>query len=1179
MRSRIDSLNTRTALLGTTVLAGVSMLMLAAAPAFAQDAGAMETVTVTGYRASLTDSTNAKRASVSFTDSVFAEDIGKFPDTNIAESLNRIPGVTITRDANGEGVNVSIRGLGTNFTKILLNGNPITVASTGAIDALGQNREVDLNMFPTELFTQLTVSKTPTPDMIEGGAAGSINMRSMRPFDNPGLHVTYNAQLSDQSTTNMGIGKRGTLIFSDTEGPFGILLGISGVQSNYLVHGWEDGNAGWNTPNLPGTTSISTGGTTGGACGAGNVCAQFGGNAWTIGGGSVPGGTATLPSGTVPPGIFVPIPTGYALAGGYTANVVSGVSYFPAGYPINNTMLYALNPGLAPAGCSATTPSTTCLNQAMTRLSNAMLPRLGRPMFEKGSRDRYNAILSAEFRPSDDLQFYVDAVFGRVFNDLNRSDIDWGVRGGNSSYNMIPANLTIWDNWLNDTNSLGLGGAVKTGTLYGAVYGLEARPYKEKADFISINPGASWQASELLKVDFQTNYTRGHFMRVSPTVMVTTCASTTMAAGVSNCPNGAPALGTVLDFNNTVDGQPPVQTINLDTNDPNNWEWALGRVNLQSEKRYTYTLGAHLDVTYGGDKFAIKAGAAYDENYRFISAVQDDGPWQNAICGGGPNVYLPGPNGGMPACTGQASTGPGWIPAQWLTPAKSTIALMYPGYGTGYTTGFAPLTFAGSAVPTSQLANYLLKGPYGFVTVDYNKIFAASGFDTYLANAWKIGGCTPNCNYSSTLGIPVGATPKPPFLGNSNTNALTGGFDERTTGLYMKAIGSFDIGERKLKYDVGLRWVETRQLIITPVDTTDPRNGAISDGGKYPNYFVFPRTKSSYQAFLPSISAVYEIADDFQVRASISRTMNRPNPSAMVGSLVFSDPNVASASLGNPNLAPYYSNNIDLGAELYTGGEGYIGMTLFRKSISGFYAQLTTVRNFAYLAQYGITWNSLGSQQQLNYQNSGGPTGIKCHDDATCADEPINVTQQVNLKGLEIMNGMEFDYVQPLDFLTEPYLGVKGFGLTANLTIIDQKSTGAVATYATGVPPLQYNLTGYYEDHGIMLRVSYNWNDRSYNTNTGGGSYECWPAQTSGAKAAGCPNGPFQFNAPYGQMDFSSSLQLSDIFGELPSNPELTFDVQNVLSAKQKTYVQYSNALHNYFIKGQTYMVGLRGSF
>src|SRR6185437_9291723 len=125
-------------------------------------------IIVTGYRASLESSAKAKHDSVGFTDTIFAEDIGKFPDTNIAESFNRIPGITISREITGEGLEVSIRGLGPNFTRVLLNNAPVAVASTGRTDAQSANREVDLDLFPTELFTQLTVQKSPTAAMLEG---------------------------------------------------------------------------------------------------------------------------------------------------------------------------------------------------------------------------------------------------------------------------------------------------------------------------------------------------------------------------------------------------------------------------------------------------------------------------------------------------------------------------------------------------------------------------------------------------------------------------------------------------------------------------------------------------------------------------------------------------------------------------------------------------------------------------------------------------------------------------------------------------------------------------------------------------------------------------------------------------------------------------------------------------
>ena len=256
--------NIRAVLMGTSVFAGLATVLAVSAPVFAQE---IETVTVTGYRASLTDSTNAKRASVGFSDSIFAEDIGKFPDTNIAEAFNRIPGVTITREDDGSGMRVAIRGLDTNFVKITLNGAVVSTASTGNTDANGSNREVDLNIFPIELFSQLTVSKTASADQLEGGASGVIAMRSIRPFDNPGAHFSYNVQASDYAR-NGNPGARGALIGSWTDGPFGVLVGLSGQNNRTMVTGYEGAFNSVTPPNLNATqyftaTQLAAGSTCG----------------------------------------------------------------------------------------------------------------------------------------------------------------------------------------------------------------------------------------------------------------------------------------------------------------------------------------------------------------------------------------------------------------------------------------------------------------------------------------------------------------------------------------------------------------------------------------------------------------------------------------------------------------------------------------------------------------------------------------------------------------------------------------------------------------------------------------------------------------------------------------------------------------------------------------------------
>src|SRR5689334_24285144 len=92
-------------------------------------------VVVTGFRASLQSSVAAKRDNISISDSIYAEDIGKFPDLNLAESLQRIPGVQIARDVTGDGTSVAVRGLVPDFTQITLNGPPAQTDPDGNINS------------------------------------------------------------------------------------------------------------------------------------------------------------------------------------------------------------------------------------------------------------------------------------------------------------------------------------------------------------------------------------------------------------------------------------------------------------------------------------------------------------------------------------------------------------------------------------------------------------------------------------------------------------------------------------------------------------------------------------------------------------------------------------------------------------------------------------------------------------------------------------------------------------------------------------------------------------------------------------------------------------------------------------------------------------------------------------
>ena len=151
----------------------------------------LDTVTVTGFRAALESALIKKREDNGIVDVIKAEDIAKFPDSNLAESLQRVPGVVIDRDA-GEGKNITVRGLGSDFTRVRINGIE-ALATTGATDSSGANnrgRGFDFNVFASELFNQITVRKSSSADVDEGSLGATVDLSTSHPFDFKGLVTT-----------------------------------------------------------------------------------------------------------------------------------------------------------------------------------------------------------------------------------------------------------------------------------------------------------------------------------------------------------------------------------------------------------------------------------------------------------------------------------------------------------------------------------------------------------------------------------------------------------------------------------------------------------------------------------------------------------------------------------------------------------------------------------------------------------------------------------------------------------------------------------------------------------------------------------------------------------------------------------------------------------------------------
>ena len=162
----------------------------AAAPA-APDDGQSSEIVVSGVRASLDRSMDLKRNSTGVVDGISAEDIGKFPDTNVAESLQRVAGVSIDR-VNGEGAQVTVRGFGPNYNLVTLNGRTLPTASLPVIGQdqagdgnQGTSRSFDFDNLASEGVSRLEVYKTARASVTSGGIGAAINIVTRRPLDGP----------------------------------------------------------------------------------------------------------------------------------------------------------------------------------------------------------------------------------------------------------------------------------------------------------------------------------------------------------------------------------------------------------------------------------------------------------------------------------------------------------------------------------------------------------------------------------------------------------------------------------------------------------------------------------------------------------------------------------------------------------------------------------------------------------------------------------------------------------------------------------------------------------------------------------------------------------------------------------------------------------------------------------
>ena len=183
----------------------------------------LQEIVVTGMRASLEKSLQIKRDASVVLDSINSEELGKFPDADVADSLEHLPGITISRTTGGEGIYVNVRGLGPQYNITTLNNRILATDDDG--------RDLAFDLLPSEVISGADVLKSTQASALEGSIGGTVNLRTASPFDNPGFHGGVHAEGNDNDMSDLK-GYKASAFASNTlmDNTLGFLIG--GVYSD-----------------------------------------------------------------------------------------------------------------------------------------------------------------------------------------------------------------------------------------------------------------------------------------------------------------------------------------------------------------------------------------------------------------------------------------------------------------------------------------------------------------------------------------------------------------------------------------------------------------------------------------------------------------------------------------------------------------------------------------------------------------------------------------------------------------------------------------------------------------------------------------------------------------------------------------------------------------------------------
>ena len=1037
------------ALLTAVMAAPVAAQTTPSTSAEPDEAAQVDEVVVTGIRGALRSALNTKRTANVMVDAINAEDIADFPDANLAESLQRLPGVSIDRD-NGEGRTITVRGLGSDFTRVRLNGIEAlsTAGASIAGDSPNRSRGFDFNTFASELFNSLKVQKTASAETDEGSLGATVDLQTGRPFDYRGRRLglsvqdayyengeTHNPRIaalaSDRWRFNrLGeIGLIGSVAYNKRDQTIDSYQRQAG-QSDYTYRGATFAG----TPNIAAGTTIQT--RQGFAAPTGTSCNN----------GVIPGVNITNIS-------YCDALRGSNLA---AYNLINN----PIGSTLRNN------------NATGTAAGTTVAPGSLVRIP--ALPTLNQ---QDLSQERIGITTGFQWRPTDRTTISVDGVYSKLDQvSTNYQIVPVGLNRNNTQGVAAPGTYQL-------ANATASGTAAQRRALYA---GCTARA--ETAIIAGVDCGQQLYGTTPVALvngsgfSFNPNNLDPFDYYNSPT-----------SRGYINDPLG-------LAMRNALIGRPGIRLMDaaLSANGQNADYLVLGNVDMRSaadEARYTteFTQGtfdiAHefsdtfrVHAIYGQSKSLNKSQGSLVEFSRMNSG--------SGAAGDGYFVYDARGGGDMPSLNFGFDVAD---PAKWDV-VKGFSAIRYFQRTVENTYEGGAFDMAWDFDQNITLKAGISRRVYGFSTTALQRESNRETLNPSLIEAGttiqKVGALH---SFGQGLDLPAGT---PTSFYAPNLDAFRNLFDfecncvnkwgdwrisskfnfaqtfditETDTSFFGQIDFKFPVFGRDLRGNVGVRQAKTE------VDSNGftNRGRAINATNEYTNN-------------LPSLNMAYEVADNMIIRLGIASVMSRPLLGNLAPSVTaFTVPNGlgatsgASITIGNPKLNPFLATNYDLSFEWYFQPDALFSIAIFDKEISSFPqtlvgdGTLSSILDTAGIAELRAEFEAIvadttqtaatrqNAQNQVDYINGNNPFAIRQFRDAPGG----------------YIRGVELNYQQNLTFLPWYF---QNLGVQANYTHLEselnyiltpQPLVTGVGPF-TGASPDAFNFTIFYEVPKFSARVS-----------------------------------------------------------------------------------------------------------